>query len=138
MKIGSSIRISVKNSANEVVKIRLYPADQFGGQPDLFRLKIGREWVMAEGRYTFFTPAAALEFAARSAGLAPAAPARPALRRNDRVRVTVRDGDGEPVVEKCFTATPPFQGPDGRWRVFVLTVQHGVTEFLCADVTSAF
>lgn len=138
MKIESSIRISVKNSANEVVKIRLYPAGLFGGPPDLFRLKIGREWVMSDGKYTFFTAPAALEFAARSAGLAPAAPGRPALRRNDSVRVTVLDGNEEPVVEKCFTASPPFQGPDGRWRVFVLTVQHGVTEFLCDEVTPAF
>ena len=132
-KPSPALRVSVA-TASGVVKIRLYPADQFGGPPDLFRVKVGREWAMSEGKYTFFTPVAALEFAARSAGLAPAALVRPALRRNDRVRVTVRDGDGEPVVEKCFTATPPFQGPDGRWRVLVLTVQHGVVEFLCDDV----
>ena len=135
-KPSPALRVSVA-TASGVVKIRLYPADQFDGPPDLFRLKIGREWVMSEGKYTFFTPAAALELAARSAGLAPTAPARPAIRRNDRVRVTVYDSDGESIVEKCFVSTPPFQGPDGRWRVFVLTVQHGQIAMLCDDVRHA-
>jgi len=135
-KPSPALRVSVA-TPDAMVKIRLYPADQFDGPPDLFRLKIGREWVMSEGKYTFFTPAAALEFAARSAGLAPTAPARPAIRRNDRVRVTVYDSAGESIVEKCFVSTPPFQGPDGRWRVFVLTVQHGQIAMLCDDVRPA-
>ena len=76
----------------------------------------------------------ALEFAARSVGFVPEEAPRPALSKGDRVRVTVMDGDGEPVREKCFATTPPFVGPDGRWRIFVLTFQRGVVDVLCDEV----
>lgn len=128
------MRISVKNSANEAVKIRLYAAENFGGPVGLFRMKIGREWLRTHEKYVFFSAAAALEFAARSSGLDVCDCPRPAIDRNDRVRVTVQDADGNELREKCFVASPPFQGADGRWRVFVLTFQSGMVEFLCDDV----
>lgn len=134
MKPTPDIRISVKNSAKEAVKIRLYDARHFGGPEGVFRMKVGREWVRTDERFVFFSPAGALEFASRCVGFAPEEAPRPDLAKGDRVRVTVLDGDGEPVREKCFATTPPFVGPDGRWRIFVLTFQRGVVEVLCDEV----
>lgn len=134
MKPTPDIRISVKNSAKEAVKIRLYDARHFGGPEGVFRMKVGREWVRTDEKFVFFSPAGALEFAARSVGFVPEEAPRPALSKGDRVRVTVMDGDGEPVREKCFATTPPFVGPDGRWRIFVLTFQRGVVDVLCDEV----
>lgn len=40
------------------------------------------------------------------------------------------DDAGRDRLERGFVTTPPFQGVDGRWRVFVL-VSGGVREELC-------
>lgn len=134
MKPSPEIRISVKNSANEAVKIRMYDARHFGGPEGSFRMKVGREWVRTDEKYVFFSPAGAMEFAARRVGFVPAEAPRPAVKKGDRVRVSVVDGDGEPWLEKCVTTTPPFIGHDGRWRIFVLTYQLGVIDVLCDEV----
>lgn len=134
MKPIPDIRISVKNSAKEAVKIRLYNARHFGGPAGLFRMKIGREWVRTDEKFVFFSSAGAMEFAARSVGFVPEAAPQPGIKKGDRVRVTILDGDGEPVCEKCFATTPPFVGHDGRWRIFVLTFQKGVVEALCDEL----
>lgn len=133
-KPDPSIRISVDAGAG-TVKGRLYPAEAFGGPVGLFRLKVGRAWVRTDAeKYLFFAPDAALSALARESGLAGARPERPALARNQRLRVRIWDDEQErDVPEKCFAASPVFQGPDGRWRVFALT-SRGVREFLCDDV----
>lgn len=134
MKPDPSIRISVKNSANEGVKIRLYDAEHFGGPAGMYRLKVGREWLKPGEKYVFFSSASALDIAARCVGFEPAAAPPPALRYRDRVRVTVKDSEGNGIREQAFAASPPYQGPDGRWRVFVLTFKHGMVPFLCDEI----
>lgn len=129
-----ALRISIA-TADETVKVRLYPAGEFGGPDGLYRLKIGRTWAQTDQKYVFFTAGAALEFAARYAGLEQEPLPCPSLSRQSRVRVAVPDGDGGAVVEKCFAHSPPFQGMDGRWRIFVLT-SRGVRDYLCDEVTS--
>ena len=137
VKPSPDIRISVKNSAKEAVKIRIYDARNFGGEEGLFRMKVGREWVRTHEKFVFFSAAGALDFAARCVGFEPDVAPKPSFTKGDRVLVTVLDGDGEPVCEKCFTTTPPFLGHDGRWRIFVLTFQRGVVEALCDDLKLA-
>lgn len=130
-----ALRISVKAADGQSVKLRLYAATHFGGPVGLYRVKIGREWMRtASEKYLFLTPPAALELAARSAGLGLQEQSAPAVRHHDRVRVPVRDDEtGREWTEKGFAASPPFQGVDGRWRAFVL-VSGGVTEYLCSDI----
>jgi hypothetical protein len=130
-----ALRISVKTAAGQTVKLRLYDAVPFGGPVGLYRVKVGREWMRTEAeKYLFMTPPAALELAARSAGLGLPEPAAPHVRHHDRVRVPVWDEEpGRSRVEKGFVGTPPFQGVDGRWRVFVL-VYGGMRKVLCDDV----
>lgn len=86
----------------------------------------------AAEKYRFFSLGAALEYAAASGGLSVQDPPRPALSGNSRVRVAVASRGGV-VREKCFASSPPFQGRDGRWRIFVLT-SLGVAEYLCDEV----
>ena len=133
MKPLPLLRISVRNSAKHSVKMRLYAAEHFGGPAGLFRMKLGRAWVRsAAEKYRFFSLGAALEYAAASGGLSVQDPPRPALSGNSRVRVAVASRGGV-VREKCFASSPPFQGRDGRWRIFVLT-SLGVAEYLCDEV----
>ena len=130
-----ALRISVKTAGGQAVKLRLYDAVPFGGPVGLYRVKVGREWMRTDGeKYLFMTPPAALELAARSAGLGLPEQAAPVIRHHDRVRVPVRDEEtGREWAEKGFAASPPFQGVDGRWRVFVL-ISGGVRLAMCDDV----
>ena len=130
-----ALRISVKTAAGQTAKLRLYAAEAFGGPVGLFRVKFGREWMRTDAeKYLFMTPPAALALAARSAGLGLPEQAAPQIRHHDRVRVQVWDEEaGRFRIEKGFASSPPFQGVDGRWRVFVL-VYGGVTEALCDDL----
>lgn len=134
-KQNPELRISVKTAGGASVKLRLYDATYFGGPVGLYRVKVDREWMRtAADKYLFLTPSAALELAARSAGLGLQEQPAPKVRHHDRVRVPVRDEEtGREWTEKGFASSPPFQGVDGRWRIFVL-VSSGVRKVLCEVV----
>lgn len=133
-KVPPTLRISVK-ADGETVKLRLYDAVPFGGPVGLYRVKVGREWMRTDAeKYLFLTPAAALELAARSAGIKILEQDPPRVHHHDRVSVKVGvDDAGRDRLERGFVTTPSFRGVDGRWRVFVL-VSGGVMEVLCDDV----
>ena len=102
----------------------LYPAGLFpGGQglPDRYRVRIDRVWHMPGGiKYAYLPLDEALAVAGWGHG---AGAPRPDLTRGCHVRVpTGRSGlgEGERLHESTVTATEPFAGPDGRWRVFVV------------------
>lgn len=134
-KQNPELRISVKTAGGASVKLRLYDATHFGGPVGLYRVKVDREWMRtAADKYLFLTPSAALELAARSAGLGLQEQPAPQVRHHDRVRVKFGvDEFGRDRLERGFVTTPPFQGVDGRWRAFVL-VSGGVKEYLCSDI----
>lgn len=134
-KQNPDLRISVKTAGGQALKLRLYDATHFGGPVGLYRVKVDREWMRTEAeKYLFLTPAAALEVAVRSAGLGLQEQQAPQVRHHDRVRVPVRDEEtSREWTEKGFASSPPFQGVDGRWRIFVL-VSSGVREVLCEVV----
>jgi hypothetical protein len=133
-KVQPALRISVK-AGGETVKLRLYDAVRFGGPVGLYRVKVGREWMRTDAeKYLFLTPAAALGLAAREAGIEIREQDAPGVRHHDRVRVRVGvDEAGRDRYERGFVTTPPFQGLDGRWRVFAL-VAGGVMEVMCAEL----
>jgi len=102
----------------------LFPAALFPGGQGLagrYRIRIDRAWYMPGGlKYAYLPLSEALAVAGwgRTHELPP-----PDLPRGSRVLVpTGRSGlgEGDRVVEATVTATEPFQGPDGRWRVFVV------------------
>lgn len=134
-KQNPELRISVKTAGGSAVKLRLYDATHFGGPVGLYRVKVDREWMRTDAdKYLFLTPPAALELAARSAGLGLQEQPAPQIRHHDRVRVPLRDDEtGREWIEKGFASSPPFQGVDGRWRIFVL-VSGGVMEVFCAEI----
>jgi hypothetical protein len=134
-KQNPELRISVKTAGGASVKLRLYDATHFGGPVGMYRVKVDREWMRSEAeKYLFLTPSAALELAARSAGLGLQEQPAPKVRHHDRVRVPVRDEEtGREWLEKGFASSPPFLGVDGRWRVFVL-IFGGFREVLCDEV----
>ncbi len=130
-----SLRISVRVGDDQTIKLRLYDAVQFGGPVGLYRVKVGREWMRTDAeKYLFLTPQAALMLAARSAGLDLPEQEPPTLRHKDRVRAPLWDAQKERhVVEKCFASSPPFQGVDGRWRIWV-SGYAGTQAVLCDEV----
>lgn len=98
----------------------LYPARLFpgGNGEDLYRVRVDRAWYMPGGRkYCFLSLAEALAVAGWPREDAP----RPDLRKGDRRRILLgKAEDGAPLYESVVAMTPPFQGPDLRWRVFLV------------------
>jgi len=101
----------------------LYPATLFpGGEglPDRYRVRVDRVWHMPGGlKYAYLPLDEALAVAGfgRSQG-----EARPDLTPHCQVRVPNGQvtPEGVTLYDVTWTATAPFQGPDGRWRIFVL------------------
>lgn len=113
-------RIAIRGPEGRRVA-ELYPAPLFPGGaelPDRYRVRIDRVWYASEGlKYAFFPLAEALVVAGWPREDAP----RPALHKGDRRRLLLgRGDDGAGVYEAVVAMTDPFQGPDGRWRVFVV------------------
>jgi hypothetical protein len=100
----------------------LFPAGLFPGGGDglteMYRVRINRAWHMPGGmKYVFLSLEDALAVAGWGHGQGEA---RPDLTRHCVVRVpTGRTGPDGPLYAVTWTATDPFPGPDGRWRVFV-------------------
>lgn len=104
-----------------VTVARLYPSDQWPGKPGvgegLFRMKIAKAWHCPAGqRYAFYTLEEAFAVLAGIAPKAVAGESAPVLPVGSVVRVFPED---RPMPTLTRTRTIPFQGPDGRWRVFV-------------------
>lgn len=99
----------------------LYPAALFpGGEglADRYRVRVDRVWYAPEGlKYAFLPLSEALAVAGWPHEDAP----RPELRRGDRRRLLLgRADDGTALYEAAVALTDPWQGPDGRWRVFLV------------------
>ena len=100
----------------------LFPAEMFPGGAELpgcYRVRLNRAWYAPGGlKYVFLPLADALAVAGWPRQDAP----RPALTRGCRVRVP--NGhvtpEGVAMYDLTVVATDPIQGPDGRWRVFVV------------------
>ena len=112
----------------------LYPANLFPvGQdlPDRYRVRIDRAWYAPEGvKYVFLSLSDALVVAGWPREAAP----RPRLGRGDRRRLLLGQADdGTAVYEAVVVMTDPIQGPDGRWRVFLVGRREPV---LCDDLPS--
>lgn len=117
-------------------RLELSPAELHGGEPGLFRVRIGRRWHNhADGGALFFDREGLAELAAGLAfGSLPELPAAPVLPRNTRASVTYWRG-GRPHVEGVWTATPPIRGHDGRYYVGVMTVDAGFFFAPVCDIT---
>ena len=92
----------------------LFPGGQ--GQPDRYRVRVDRAWHRPGGlKYCFLPLAEALVVAGWPRPDLPA----PTLTRGCRVRIP-NGHVGQALYDTTWTATDPFQGPDGRWWVFVI------------------
>jgi hypothetical protein len=113
-------RIAIRGPEGRRVA-ELYPATLFPGGEELadrYRVRVDRVWIAPEGvKYLFLPLSDALTIAGWPREDAP----RPELRRGDRRRLLLgRADDGTALYEAVVTMTDPFQGPDGRWRVFLV------------------
>lgn len=113
-------RIAIKGPEGRRVG-ELYPASLFpggAGLDDLYRVRVDRVWYAPGGeKYAFFQLADALAVA----GWPRREEARPNLAKGSRRRLSLGTVDGEPLYESVVCMTDPFQGPDGRWRVFLVS-----------------
>ncbi|MHC1792035.1 hypothetical protein [Solidesulfovibrio sp.] len=124
-------RIAIKGPQGRRIG-ELYPANLFpGGEglDDLYRVRIDRAWHAPAGvKYAFLPLADALAVAGWPREAAP----RPRLGRGDRRRLLLgRADDGTTLYEAVVVMTDPIQGPDGRWRVFLVGRRAPV---LCDDL----
>lgn len=129
-------RIIIEESRRRV-SVELFPARLFPGGEQLdgqYRVRVGRAWLRStEQRYVFLSYAEVFGWLiSLSEKVAPssspssvpvsAAEPRPDLERGCRRRLLLdRPGpDGQPLYEGVVVMTDPLQGPDGRWRVFLV------------------
>lgn len=120
--------ICVKTGAKTVVKIELFPAEQWQESAQgRFRCRVNRRWFDGpDGEMVFLDMAQVWELAAKldageSVDLAPA----PDLPRGTAVRVPTRQLSGEQLYEVSRTHTVPMRGHDGRWYVNVVLFDKG-------------
>lgn len=132
-------RIIIEESRRRV-SVELFPASLFPGGERLdghYRARVGRRWLRPGGhRYQFWTKPEILAWLwwladgrpdltppSESAPVAaPATEPRPDLERGCRRRLLMgrAEPDGTPLYEAVVAMTDPFQGPDGRWWVFLV------------------
>jgi hypothetical protein len=119
-------------------KIELSPAEIYGGEEGLYRVRIKRRWLTGpDGEPLFFDRIrlaellAAYAFREEVIDLPEAAPHLP---RNSRVTVNFWHKD-MPHCEGVYTATPPWRGFDGKFYVHVMTVAAGFIAVPVEDVT---
>ena len=132
--IGS---VSVRVEDNRT-KLELSPAEEHGGEPGLFRVRIGRRWVdTPEGGKLFFDRVRLADFlAAHVFGEAVATmPTKaPDIPRGSRVSVKFWHDD-MPHSEAVYTSSPVYRGFDGRFYVWVMTYEAGFIAAPVEDVT---
>ncbi|GAB6037651.1 hypothetical protein JCM15519_38560 [Fundidesulfovibrio butyratiphilus] len=113
-------RITLETPAGRRVA-ELFPAELFAGRPGAtpgrYRVRIDRAWYAPGEKYVFVTLQEAFAVLAGLAGVAPSEPA-PKIPVGSWVRVPSRVIAGAKLYTRTHTIRPPFQGVDGRWRVF--------------------
>lgn len=126
--------ISVR-AGQEHSKIEIAPAEDYGGQPGFYRLRVGRRWLDGpDGQPRFFDRASIAKFAAETALSALAEPTpRPDIPQDCRVTVCVCKDDW-PEYYGTSTWSEPILDYSGRWVVLVSI--DGKRRFVpCEDVT---
>lgn len=125
--------ISVR-AGQEHSKIEIAPAEDYGGQPGFYRLRVGRRWLNGpDGQPRFFDRASIAKFAAETALSALAEPApRPDIPQDSRVTVRVWKDDF-PEYYGTWTYSEPILDYSGRWLILVSI--EGKRRFVpCEDV----
>jgi hypothetical protein len=119
-------------------KLELSPAERYGGEEGLYRVRLGRRWIdTPEGKPLFFDRVrladliAAHVFAEAVAVLPETAPDIP---RNSRVSVKFWHR-GDPHHEGVFTSSPPWRGFDGRFYIWCMTYTAGWIAAPVEDIT---
>ena len=141
-------------------RLELAPAETYGGPEGLFRVRMGRRWVNAdglclsrsqgdaggkaprpkrgtpEGKPLFFDRARLADLIAAHAfgeSVTALPESAPDLPRNSRVTVKFQHR-GLPWSEGVFTSSPPWRGFDGRYYVWVMTCAEGFIAVPTDDV----
>lgn len=110
------------------VRVDLFPAELWpdrGGRKGLYRLRIDGKWHAPAGlKWSFLSFVACMarigSLTKAESKIAEDIQPRSDLPKGSRVRVPSRVLAGEQLYDKTTTITPPIQGIDGRWRVFVI------------------
>jgi hypothetical protein len=118
-------------------KLELAPAEIYGGEEGLFRVRIGRRWIdTPEGKPLFFDRVRLADMLAAHAfgeAMTTLPESAPDLPRSSRVTVKFWH-QGIPQSEGVYTSTPLWRGFDGRFYVWVMTYRAGFIAVPVEDV----
>ena len=119
-------------------KLELSPAEEHGGEPGLFRVRIGRRWVdTPEGDKLFFDRVRLADFIAGHVfgdAVVTMPEKAPNIPRGSRVSARFWYKDN-PHSEAVYTSSPVYRGFDGRFYVWVMTYEAGFIAVPVEDVT---
>lgn len=133
--------MSVKNNAKTAVKLRFYPAEQWGKEHEgLYRLKLGRAWVDDEDKgKAFFTLDGAFQFLKAPFPSVVKDAGKPAHRRNmyGYVSNPMKGTVDTATRDKTRILTDPIKGFDGRYYVSVSLFGRGMLQVPCDEIELA-
>lgn len=130
--------VCVKNGAMGSGTIEFFPASQWGGAPDVYRLRVNRQWLDGTyGEKRFFSPAdVACILAYHIFGVdlreIPRKKAPENMRRHTRISVPVGSCGLREVTR--ISTERPFLCEDGHWYVGAYMLGRGVVMVPCDDV----
>lgn len=119
-------------------KIDLAPAEEYGGEEGIFRVRIGRRWLDSpDGHKLFFDKLRLAELVAGhvfadAVAMLPETP--PDIPRSSRVSIKFWHNN-KFHSEGVFTSSPPYRGFDGRFYVWVMTYAAGFISVPVENVT---
>ena len=133
------LKIPGKNDAKRSEKIELFPAELWKARPGLFRIRQGGKWVDSPaGKKRFFTMSQVAKLVADLLGESVNAlqyESKPRLPHPSHVVVPFSAPDNACTTTTGWTMAPIYQGPDGRWRVWVWTEEP--RNFLVSEVVDS-
>ena len=118
-------------------KIELFSAELWKARQGLFRIRKGGKWLdLSNGKKRFFSLSQVAKLIAECLGAdALEYESKPRLAHPSNVIVPFSAPDNACTTTRGWTMAPIYQGPDGRWRVWVYTDEP--KEFFVSEVVES-
>lgn len=120
-----SSTICVKNGTTRH-RIECSPAELYGGQEGLLRIRHNRKWLDISGKKAFMNTEKLAQFICSLLEHKEINTEKPNISKNTRCSIIVQE-NGEPVQLGAMTGSEPILDYNGEWQVYVIA--YGYQDF---------